>query len=168
MRPLLQVYDDIQLTKPIFTYSVKNTIEPIGTGESNDQTFNGCACLDNLLFMGINSGAVLVFEMNLVNLNTSPTTKTIQIEPRDCVKQHHFGITSINSHTDLVKDDNQFVKVHRLSVGDALGNISVWQLDGGQLTFILQFAGFNKLVELFKRRYVSSEFPYKSLISDES
>lgn len=94
---------------------------------------------------------VLVFEMNLINLNSNPntpqqtTTKAIQFEFREYLKQHRYTITFINSQTDLVKDvDSQFVKVHRLSIADALGIISIWHLDGGQLKFILQFAGFNK------------------------
>lgn len=137
--------------KPIFTYSIKHNVDPLGSGDSAEQTFNGCACLDNNLFLGTSSGVVLVFEMHLINLNTQqqPAAKAIQFEFKELLKQHHFSITSINSQTDLVKDvDNQFIKVHRLSVADALGNISIWHLDGGQLKFILQFAGFNKSVEL--------------------
>ena len=141
-----QVYDDIHLAKPIFTYSIKNTIDPLGLSDSIE-TFNGVACLDNLLFLGTHLGVVLVFEMNLVNLNTQQqtSTKTIQFVYREFLKQHSYTITFINPQTDLVKDSqDKLVKVHRLSVADALGNISIWHLDGGQLKFILQFAGFNK------------------------
>lgn len=133
--------------KPIFTYSIKQTINPLASSDSTEMTFNGVACLDNLLFLGTHSGIVLVFEMNLINLNTQQqtSTKTIQFEFREFLKQHHYSITFINSQTDLVKDSqDKLVKVHRLSVSDAVGNISIWHLDGGQLKFILQFAGFNK------------------------
>lgn len=80
--------------------------------------------------------------MSLVNIEQDE--KTIQFKFRECLKHHHYSITFINSATDLVKDlSNQFVKIHRLSIADALGNISIWHLDNNVIKFILQFAGFN-------------------------
>ena len=138
------------MTKPIFTYAIKNTINLLGSINLKELTFNGVACLDSLLFLGSSTGAVIVFEMNVLEIKSEQEDlieRTIRFEFKECLKQHHYSITFINSATDLVKDiNNQFLKVHRLSISDALGNISIWHLDNSQLKFILQFAGFNKLV----------------------
>lgn len=86
-----------------------------------------------------------MFEMTLIDRAKDPNGKTIHFRFKESLKQHHCSITFINSTTDLVKDLNsKFVKVHRLSISDALGNISIWHKDSNRLKFIVQFAGFNK------------------------
>ena len=102
--------------------------------------------MDSLLFLGTSTGVVLVFEISIIEKEIENSIqRSIDFNFKEFLKQHHYSITFINSTTDLVKDSsNQFVKVHRLSICDAVGGISIWHLDDNRLKFIFLFSGFNK------------------------
>jgi hypothetical protein len=106
-----------------------------------DLELSGVASLRNLIFVGCSTGQVLVFEMHF----GEGDPKDINVLLRERLTEHQQTITHIHSLVDTIVDSQgESNQIHRLSVADAFGNVSVWHLDGPNLNLIVTFNGFNK------------------------